>query len=166
MARGSHAVAICHLVIRQQTTDNRTTRVTTLSTGEPSLRRSICKTSDNKDKRTDDPLFRSPRRELVVRQHAVAYDFRRGARRPVHSRQGEMMERRTFVASMAGAAVTAACGGGGSGEAGTAEARAGALSARPPVGGYEPPVDPDPFRQATKIAMRNASVYMDQNVST
>lgn len=62
------------------------------------------------------------------------------------------MQRRTFVASMAGAAVTAACGGGSDGDGG--------------VGGYEPPVDPDPFRQSTKVAMRNAATFMDQKVST
>src|SRR4051812_40639271 len=74
-------------------------------------------------------------------------------RRPTIHDRGEIMQRRTFVASMAGAAATAACGGGGSnGDGG--------------VGGYEPPVDPDPFRQSTKVAMRNAAVFMDQKVST
>lgn len=70
------------------------------------------------------------------------------------------MERRLFLTSLAGAAMTAACGGGGGGDP--------ADPANPPAPGtppYEPPVDPDPFRQATKVAMRRAAVHMDQNVS-
>jgi hypothetical protein len=59
------------------------------------------------------------------------------------------MERRIFLGSVAGALVTTACGGGGGDDGAT------------PL----PPVDPDPFRQSTKVAMRRAATYMDQSVS-
>ncbi|HVE52622.1 MAG TPA: pectate lyase, partial [Ramlibacter sp.] len=70
------------------------------------------------------------------------------------------MERRLFLTSLASAAAAAACGGGGSDPA--------LPPGAPPAPGnpaYEPPVDPDPFRQSTKVAMRRAAIHMDQNVS-
>lgn len=64
------------------------------------------------------------------------------------------MERRLFLGSVAGAFLTTACGGGDGDST--------------PVTPAEPelPVDPDPFRQSAKLAMRRAARYMDQNVSS
>jgi hypothetical protein len=72
---------------------------------------------------------------------------------------GDIMKRRDFLGSVAGAVVltTTACGGGGGG--GNAP-----VDPNPPVDPV-PPVDPDPFRQKVKEAMRSAAKYMDESVS-